>query len=255
MKHLFDVGIAIEYGTNAAILLENIAYWIKQNEANEVNYYDGEYWTFNSRRAYAELFPYMSKRQIETAFEKLIDGGLLKTGNYNKLAYDRTLWYALTPKGKTTLQIGIMHCTETENPFPQNVKSISPKCEMEKTKCDNGFPQNVSPIPNINTDINTGVNTDKETILSEFETLWKLYPRKIGKPKALKAYQKARKNGVTFEAVKQGIENYNAEITAKKTGAEYIKHGSTWFYNECWNDEYEAKPVNEYEGLQGVTVL
>lgn len=254
MKHLFDVDIAIEYGTNAAILLENIAYWIKQNEANEVNYYDGEYWTFNSRRAYAELFPYMSKRQIETAFEKLIDGGLLKTGNYNKLAYDRTLWYALTQKGKSILQIGIMHCTETEKPLPQNVKSITPKCEMEKTKQDNGLSQNVSPIQNINTDINADVNT-KNNILSEFETLWKLYPRKIGKPKALKAYQKARKNGVTFEDVKQGIENYNAEIKAKGTGTDYIKHGSTWFYGECWGDEYAVKETSPYANLKGGLVL
>lgn len=110
-------------------------------------------------------------------------------------------------------------------------------------------------LPNNKDNNKNSDNKDINNISLEFETLWKLYPRKIGKPKALKAYQKARKNGVTFEEVKQGIENYNAEITAKKTGAEYIKHGSTWFYNECWNDEYEAKPVNEYEGLTGGLVL
>lgn len=34
MKHLFDVDIAIKYGVNVAILLENMNYWIKKNEAN-----------------------------------------------------------------------------------------------------------------------------------------------------------------------------------------------------------------------------
>lgn len=75
---------------------------------------------------------------------------------------------------------------------------------------------------------------------SEFEILWKLYPRKLGKPKALKAYQKARKNGVTFEQVERGIKAYCKQIEKQKTEIEYVKHGSTWFNGECWNDEYNT---------------
>ena len=138
MKHIFDVDIAKKYGVNAAILLENIGYWIKQNEANETNFYDGTYWTFNSRRAYKELFPYMSERQINTAFQKLIDDGLIMTGNYNKLAYDRTLWYALTQKGKCILHFDI----------------------MDNDDMSNGLGQNVTPIPNINTNITADENSN-----------------------------------------------------------------------------------------------
>ena len=133
MKHIFDVDIAKRYGVNAAVLLENIGYWIKQQEANETNFYDGRYWMFNSRRAYRELFPYMSERQIATAFEKLIADGLIVTGNYNQVAYDRTLWYALTEKGKSILHFDI----------------------MESAEMSNGNSENVTPIPNINTNINT----------------------------------------------------------------------------------------------------
>ena len=219
MKHIFDVDIAIKYGINAAVLLENIGYWIKQNEANGTNYYDGHYWTFNSRRAYRELFPYMSERQIDTAFRKLIDDGLIITGNYNKVAYDRTLWYALTQKGKCILHFD----------------------GMENNKTENGNSENVTPIPNINTDVNAVENADN--ILTEFERLWKIYPNKKGKPKALKAYQKARKKGVTFEVVEKGLQAYKAEIKAKGTKTEYIKHGSTWFNNECWNDDYSSVPA------------
>lgn len=91
---------------------------------------------------------------------------------------------------------------------------------------------------------NTKKSSTKElnnNISTEFETLWKLYPRKIGKPKALKAYQKARKNGTSFEDVKQGIEMYLKQIQTQKTSTEYIKHGATWFNGECWNDEYNIK--------------
>lgn len=138
MKHLFEIDIAVKYGVNAAVLLENIGYWIKQNEANETNFFDGRYWTFNSRRAYREIFPYMSERQINTAFEKLINDGLIVTGHYNAAAYDRTLWYALTQKGKSILHFDI----------------------MDYDNLSNGNRQNVKPIPNINTNINTDKNTN-----------------------------------------------------------------------------------------------
>ena len=91
----------------------------------------------------------------------------------------------------------------------------------------------------LNTDeLNTKNNISPE---KEFEMLWKMYPRKIGKDKALSYYIKARKskkNPVTFEQVKQGIENYCAEIKTKNIEMKYIKHGSTWFNNSGWNDEY-----------------
>ena len=74
---------------------------------------------------------------------------------------------------------------------------------------------------------------------SEFENLWKEYPRKQGKDKALKAYVKYRASGGDAEKVKQGIERYKRYIEANKIEQRYIKHGSTWFIGQCWDDEYE----------------
>lgn len=138
MIHLFDTDIAGRYGVNAAVLLQNIGFWVKKNEANETNFFDGHYWTYNSRRAFRELFPYMSERQINTALQKLIEDGVLITGNYNKVAYDRTLWYALTKKGKSILHFDT----------------------MDSSKMSNGNNQNVSPIPNINTEDKTNKKQD-----------------------------------------------------------------------------------------------
>lgn len=94
-----------------------------------------------------------------------------------------------------------------------------------------------------NTSNNTFINTERNNniYIDEFEKLWQLYPRKIGKPKALKSYQKARKNGTTYEEVLQGVNAYIKQIEANKTKTEYIKHGSTWFNGQCWLDEYEVK--------------
>lgn len=129
MQHSFDIDIAKEYGILEAILLNNLWYWIEKNRANETNFFDGEYWTYNSNRAFNELFPYATPRKINYALNHLQEEGLIKTGNYNQSAYDRTLWYAFTEKGKSIVQ----------------------KCKMEMSNLSNGNVDFVKPIPNINT--------------------------------------------------------------------------------------------------------
>lgn len=131
--HYFDIHIAELYGVNCAVILQNIWHWIRKNEANGKNFYDGNYWTYNSTRAFKELFPYLSQKQIETALKKLRDEEILITGNYNEFAYDRTLWYAITEKGKSILLTG----------------------EMEITSKGNGNHAEGKPIPNINSDLKT----------------------------------------------------------------------------------------------------
>ena len=74
----------------------------------------------------------------------------------------------------------------------------------------------------------------KPEFSEEFESLWKLYPRKKGKSaiskKAMKELQKAG-----FETVKKAIENYKEEIRKNRTEERYILHGST-FFNGRWRD-------------------
>lgn len=128
--HYFDIHVAELYGVNCAVILQNLWHWIRKNEANGTNYHDGHYWTYNSTKAYKELFPYLSQKQIETALKKLRDEGIIITGNYNAVKYDRTLWYAITKKGKSILLTG----------------------EMETTPQGNGNSPEGEPIPDINAD-------------------------------------------------------------------------------------------------------
>lgn len=106
-KHILDIGVAQLVGTNAALLLENISYWCEHNAANNANLHDGRYWTYNSTKAFGELFPYMTVNVIRTALKKLKDNGLILTGNYNKSAYDRTTWYTLTEKAEAMLDVKV----------------------------------------------------------------------------------------------------------------------------------------------------
>jgi hypothetical protein len=96
--HTFNIEDAKKYGVDDAVLLANIRYWTDYNEANCLNFHDGRYWTYNSRSAFAELFPYWTEKQIRRIIENLLKCGAIVTGNYNKSSYDRTLWYAIKEK-------------------------------------------------------------------------------------------------------------------------------------------------------------
>lgn len=73
-----------------------------------------------------------------------------------------------------------------------------------------------------------------------FEVIWKDYPKKAGKQQAKAAYIKAIKAGTTNEEILIGVNRYIKYIQENKIGAQYVKHGSTWFRQESWLDDYEV---------------
>lgn len=85
------------------------------------------------------------------------------------------------------------------------------------------------------------LNTDKSNIkeyTSEFENLWKLYPKKQGKESAKKSYIRARKEGATYEQVLAGMNAYINYINKTNTQSKYIKYGSTFFNQKAWEDDW-----------------
>lgn len=94
MYHFFDVEVANEYGVDQAILIAHFQFWINHNAANKTNYHEGKFWTYNSYRALALLFPYWSEKQVRRILNDLVDKQVLKVGNFNKKDFDKTNWYA-----------------------------------------------------------------------------------------------------------------------------------------------------------------
>lgn len=151
MTHSFDIDVAMEYGVNCAIILQNLYYWVEKNRANEKHFYDGMYWTYNSVKAFEELFPYLSSKQIRSALNKLIDEGIIVDGNYNDSAYDRTKWYAVTEKGMCFFQKG-------KHDLPHRANGDTEKDESLYIYKDNNI--------DITTDINTNINTNIKQLYS-----------------------------------------------------------------------------------------
>lgn len=230
MNHSFDVDIAKQYGVNAAIIFQNIGYWCEHSRANESNYYDGFYWTYNTNKAFCELFPYMSGKGIRTAIQKLIDADMIQTGNYNKLAYDRTLWYALSKKGECIYRKG----------------------QMEIPESANGNSQKGKPIPNINTDINTNISMPRKRVKGEsspgFDRFYSVYPKKVARATALKAWKKsgADDSQTLTDTI---IADVQRRIEGEWKGRElqYIPHPSTYINQRRWEDETTGTDKVEYE--------
>lgn len=141
MEHHFNVELAKEYGILEAIILNNLQHWIDKNRANGKNFHDGHYWTYNSAKAFSELFPYASQKQIRKALQNLIAEGIIQTGNYNKNPYDRTLWYSFTEKGDSIFQMVKIDVPKRENgndlegqPIPDNKPDNKTNNKLKESK-------------------------------------------------------------------------------------------------------------------------
>ena len=89
---------------------------------------------------------------------------------------------------------------------------------------------------------------------SEFETIWRQYPRKQGKKTALAAYIKARQQGTSFEDVKRGVDAYRDYIRGRKVPEKFIKQGGTFFSQAAWEDDWSGSGAEPEKGgvLDGI---
>jgi hypothetical protein len=92
----------------------------------------------------------------------------------------------------------------------------------------------------------------------DFERFWKVYPRKISKGTARKAWIAALKRGVPVDRIVTAAERYRDHHAASRTEAKFIRHASTWLNGESYDDETEPvtsqKPaVNGHQPFRNPT--
>lgn len=194
MTHHFEVEEAKKYGLECAILLNNFRFWINKNKANKKHFYEGRYWTYNSVKAFSELFPYWSVHQIGRYLRRLEDEGLIISGNFNKAGYDHTKWYSVNDN--LILQNCNIECTEMHNPFSENAQPI-PDIK-----------------PNINTDNIKGLQEDH----IDFDALLVFFNETTGRKfrtintKAKKGFKNIISEGYTKKDIRDAIINcFNSE--------------------------------------------
>lgn len=81
--------------------------------------------------------------------------------------------------------------------------------------------------------------SNQDSITSDFEKLWKLYPKKTMKKDALAAYKKAIKSGSTNKDIQNGIVAYKKYLATNDWMD--TQGGGLWFKKERWNDDYNIE--------------
>lgn len=205
--HSFEPADAEKYGILEAVLLSNIRWWVMKNASNNKHWYEGHYWTYNSAKAFAKMFPYASQQQIQRALKKLESTGILIVGNYNANPYDHTKWYT----------------TPIDGDFDRS-HLINREVVVDQPS---------------NTDINQLVNNNdvlKAEVDLLFELFWKAYPRKTNKAFARKAFFKLKPTNEMLAKMTTAIERQKRSVWLDKD-IQYIPHPSTWLNGERWEDE------------------
>lgn len=221
MIYVFDGDVAKEYGVNEAIMIANLQFWIAKNKACEKHFYDDHWWTYNSKEAFTKLFPFWSVQTVKTTLNHLKEKGVIITGNYNKNAYDKTLWYAFADEEKWLNE--------------PTIKKLEP---------DNRLVEINRPIPDINTDIIPDNNTpllspQGEQLREHFKDLWnnklivfykQCYPHNVQLQKITRASLKnlPARNKELKSLVKELIAD--GVITAEDVGDDVWR----WAFNQIW---------------------
>ena len=86
----------------------------------------------------------------------------------------------------------------------------------------------------------------KEAGGEAFERFWAVYPKRVAKEAARKAFAKAAENGTDVEALIAGAQRYAVERQGQDP--KYTKHPATWLNAGCWEDETPGAPVIDEDG-------
>lgn len=130
------------------------------------------------------------------------------------------------------------------------------QCNTDRTECNASQLKDIvitkEELKNNNIDQSPSKEADKVSLKNRFEALWKVYPKKQGKDKAFKSYQRAIRDGVTDADILNGLNAYLKQIEIQKTDTQFIKQGSTWFNGKHWQDEYVTKSetTNQKRGYE-----
>ncbi len=92
--------------------------------------------------------------------------------------------------------------------------------------------------------LNKNTNNIKNIYIDQFNEFWNLYDKKVSKPKAITAYNRALKK-VDHNTIMDALKKQKKLWVGKDKA--YIKHPTTWLNQECWEDEIEhIQPAKEF---------
>lgn len=214
--HSFNVGDAIKHGADKATILYNLKYWLDHNRANNTNFHDGHWWTYNSAEAFEKLFPYMNAKKIARLLRELEKDGEILVGNYNKKGYDRTKWYS-TP------------CYAS---LSKNEQCIVHICAMDSPDMSNALSIFAPPIPDSKPNEKPIINTDNTDGVSDVKKLVVISEREVLVNELFNKWLEL--SGQRIKPTKKRLSHLNARLDDGFT-AEQIIDAMTYVATDSWH--------------------
>ena len=249
--------VAMQYGLEESIFLESIMYWWRANKANGRNFYDGRYWTYNTIKALAEIFPWWSAKQVRRIADNCREKGALLIGNYNDDGRDRTIWYS--PSDDLLILYGELVPEEPapEGP-PAEGDSICPNGQMHLPERADSFAHLGKALPciyHVGTNIPpynppTGDGTEPkrpkrkrapksvpEHSPDRFEQFWEVYPGGGKRIKTVEAWDALKPDDELIDTMAKALKRQMASEQWRNGIG--IPHASTWLNQRGWLDKVQ----------------
>ena len=192
-----------------------VLYWLADHHNGETGK------CFPSINRLAELSE-MSRRSVEGHLETLEKLGLIT----------RTQQFRDTGGKSTNSYILALTGTYENISDTQNLRMVCEKSahgDTQNLRMNNLVSNNLGKETNISSSDDDGVDY-------YFDQLWSLYPRKIGKGQARKAFKAASKKIDFYDLLPKLMDFVN---TLEGKDKQYMPHLATWLNGERWTDEVE----------------
>lgn len=236
--------VAERYGFEEAVFLDAIMFWYRSNRGDDRNFRDGRWWTYNSVKAYEEIFPWWNVGQIRRIIGRCREKGALLAGDYNQDRRDRTAWYS--PSDELLALYGENEnciCRKQQMQVSESSGSVDEngKCNIRKP-CSNHVETNMdtpcSP-PTGDTPARASRSTKSEPKYKPdtFDYFWQRYPRKVSRKAAARAWDKLKPDLELCRVMKAALKRAVSSSEWAEQDGQYIPHFSTWLNQRRWEDE------------------
>lgn len=255
--------VAERYGFEEAIFLDSIVFWYRANRANDRNFRDGRWWTYNSIKAFEEIFPWWSAKQIRRIANSCRDQGAIIAGEYNEDRRVRSLWYTpgdellalygIAETGKCTCPNGQMHVPEGASGRAQTGEcNIRNSCNTHEETDSTPYspPTGDAPPQPVPKDKPARRTRRKKSVPDHaperFEQFWAVYPVGGSRLKAVEAWDALAPSDELIDTMALALKR-QMRTRAWREGIG-IPHACRWLSNQRWTDKLPEEPAPQDAG-------
>jgi len=125
------------------------------------------------------------------------------------------------PNAVTVRHDNVTECPEKAEHCPDDVTQSKSKSKSKKKSKDS--------------------EKEKEPEQDLFDRFWAVYPRKVGKKDAVKAWNKLKPDETLTLQIIEGVERWKLSTQWTKDGGQYIPYPATFLNGERWKDETKPR--------------